>query len=112
MGRLSLTDRFTYAAIGAAMGAVVGAVLFWLLAVYSNTLGPTGFTTSGRKWIGGSALVFAAIGFFCGSSVGTAVGNTIAAIFEFERAAFYDPPLWVVALVLTIAASALWYFTR
>ena len=82
---MPLSDRITYAVIGAVFGLAIGATFFWLLGVYSNTLGPTGWISSPSKFIVGVALGFAAVGFIFGSSVGTAAGNTISAIFEFER---------------------------
>ncbi len=108
--RLSLTDRLTYAALGAAFGAVIGFILFWLLGVYSNTLGPTGLVRTPAKPIALVAAAFAAIGFIFGPSVGTAIGNTIAAIFEFERASFYEAPTWLVVLVLAAVAFAVWHW--
>ena len=108
--RLSLTDRLTYAALGAAFGAVIGFNLFWLIGVYSNTLGPTGFVSTPAKLIALVAAAFAAVGFIFGPSVGTAIGNTIAAIFEFERASFYEPPTWLVVLVLAAVAFAVWHW--
>jgi hypothetical protein len=107
---LSLTDRLQYAALGAAFGAVIGFILFWLIGVYSNTLVPTGFVSTPAKLIAVVVAGFAAIGFIFGPYIGTAIGNTIAAIFEFERASFYEPPIWLVVLVLAAVSFAIWHW--
>ena len=58
------------------------------------------------------ASAFTAVGFFFGPSVGTAIGNTIAAIFEFERFEFRELPTWFVVLALAATAGIVWHWLQ
>jgi purine-cytosine permease-like protein len=109
MAKLTLGDRVASAFVGTVVGAIVGACLSWLLGVYSNTLGPSQVGVNVAKMTGAVVAFFAIIGFAFGPSVGTALGNTISAIFEFERVGDGDVPGWIVVLVLAGVALGVWW---
>ena len=112
MTKLTIGDRVASAFVGAAIGSVLGVAMTWLLGVYSNTLGPSQIGVSFVKLTGAVALGFAILGFAIGPKVGTALGNTISGIFEFERALDNELPSWVVILVLAGIVFCAWWFLR
>lgn len=105
---LTLSDRAVAAAVGAVIGAAVGAVVAWLVGVYSNTLGAAAAPVNFPAWVGGCAGFFGAMGLLFGPGVGTVLGHVIRAIFEFER---FEPPVWLVLLLLVVAALFFWFLS-
>ena len=84
MKSLSASERIAAAFVGAVFGALIGLALAWLIGVYSSRMGPGQVLVSFSTFALVGAAVFGGIGFVFGVSVGTLLGNVIAAIFDFE----------------------------
>jgi ABC-type branched-subunit amino acid transport system permease subunit len=108
----SISERVAAAAVGAVFGSVIGFALAWLVGVYSNTAGPGQFHVSFDNWALGGAMFFGGIGALCGSSVGSLIGNVIAAAFAFERGGEEHVPWWIVVALLGAAIVAMLWFVR
>lgn len=111
MARLTVGDRLAAAAVGAFFGAIVGFALAWMLGVYSRTLGPSHLPVDLARWIGLSALGFAAVGLVLGPFVGTLLGLVFRGLYEFERIEDRAPAGRVV-VVLLLVVGAVWWLAR
>ena len=110
MPRLSFSERLASAAFGLCIGALIGVVLAWLLGVYSHTLGPATSDFSVFKLVSLTSLFFGVIGLLFGTSVGSALGTTIALILETERQSSNpELPRWLVVSVLALVVAAVWW---
>lgn len=111
---ISIGERVVSAFLGALLGALVGAILFWLVGVYSQTMGPGRVAPDAARWILAVSGVFAGLGLIIGSHVGSAIGMVLAWLFEFERQdANPEVPTWFAIMVLigVVVAVAWWFKT-
>ncbi len=113
MSKLTLGDRAVSAAVGAVLGALVGLLLAWLLGVYSQALGPAHQQVDVLRLVGKVSASFAIIGAIAGPSVGTALGDTLTFIYQFERGSENpEVPAWLVVAVLGAVVLGVWWFLR
>ena len=107
-----MKERLASALFGAVWGALIGGILSWLLGVYSQTLGAATMSISARSWVGGTAILFAFLGFLFNVGIGTIVGVVLNAIFQFESADERSIlPGWIAnALLIMAACFLIWVF--
>jgi cytosine/uracil/thiamine/allantoin permease len=112
MAKLTLSDRIASAFVGAVVGAVIGSFVAWMVGVYSNSLGPSHISVSFGKVVLAVASFFALLGLIIGPKVGTVMGNTIAAVFEFESPRNQDVSTLLGVLVLAAVAIGVWWLLK
>lgn len=112
MSDITLGERITSSVLGAIFGALIGFILFWLLGVFSQTLGPGQVHGEFENWIGTSAAIFAFVGFLFGRHIGTLLGNILNALFQFEDQRNYEFLNWFPGIIIALLAIGIWLLSR
>jgi len=112
MSTITLGERITSAVLGALFGALIGFILFWLLGVFSQTLGPGQLRGEFEQWLSTGAVIFALLGFILGRHIGTLAGNLLNALFQFEDQRNYEFLNWFLLIALALLLIGLWLLSR
>ena len=112
MSDITLGERITSAVLGAFFGALVGFILFWLLGVFSQTLGPGQVQGEFEKWLSTGAAIFGFVGFIFGRHIGTLLGNILNALFQFEDQRNYEFLNGFLLIIFALLLIGVWLLSR
>jgi hypothetical protein len=109
---MAITERISYALIGAFFGAIIG-VAFWWLYGLAHSLNFSGIDIDPvlRHWLTYSSGAFAIFGFVFREHVGDVFGVVMSAVFHFEsnQSSNESAGIWVGLVFLAIVIAAIWF---